>query len=155
MPSAPAVYIGETTTLRETGTADAGARACARGGAVPVGELRIDSPTVGPRRVRVASLLAYLVALACWVAQMGLPKQALPAFAWIWLATIAWNIRAPLRAHLDFPRDWSLPLAVLRVLQAEGYVRQPRWSRGSDGPLSLPRTLPRTHAERPGIGDAR
>ena len=82
---------------------------------MPVGELRIDSPTVGPRRLRVASMLAYLVVLACWVAQMGLPKQALPAFAWIWLATIAWNIRAPLRAHLDFPRDWSLPLAVLTV----------------------------------------
>jgi hypothetical protein len=48
-----------------------------------------------------------------------------------------------------------LPLAVLRVLQAEGYVRQPRWSRAGDGSLSLPRPLPRTHAERPGIGDAR
>ena len=33
----------------------------------------------------------------------------------IWLATIAWNIQAPLRAHLDFPRDWSLPLLVLTV----------------------------------------
>jgi hypothetical protein len=43
---------------------------------------------------------------------------------------------------------------VLRVLQVEGYVRQPRWLRTGDGPLPLPRPLPRTHAERPGIGDA-
>jgi hypothetical protein len=60
-------------------------------------------------------MLAYVVALTWWVAVIGLPKQALGAFAWIWLATIAWNIRAPWRAHLDFPRDWSIPLGVLTV----------------------------------------
>ena len=80
-----------------------------------VGDVPVDSPTLAPRLVQVASLLAYVVALTCWVMVMGLPRQALPAFAWIWLATIAWNIRAPLRAHLDFPRDWSIPLAVLTV----------------------------------------
>ncbi len=60
-------------------------------------------------------MLVYVVALTCWVRFVGLPRQTLPAFAWIWLATIAWNVRAPLRAHLDFPRDWSIPLAVLTV----------------------------------------
>jgi hypothetical protein len=62
----------------------------------------------------------------------------------------AWRPR-----YLVFQSRLLLPLAVLRVLQAEGYVRQPRWSRAGDGSLSLPRPLPRTHAERPGIGDAR
>ena len=80
-----------------------------------VGELQVESRTVPPRVLRVVSMLAYVVALACWIAVMGIPRQALPAFGWIWLATIAWNVHAPLRAHLDFPRDWSLPLLVLTV----------------------------------------
>jgi lysyl-tRNA synthetase class 2 len=46
----------------------------------------------------------------------------------------------------------GLPRAVLRVLQAEGYVREPRRSRGLDGAVPRPRALPRP---RPGIGDAR
>jgi lysyl-tRNA synthetase, class II len=62
----------------------------------------------------------------------------------------AWRPR-----YLVYESRLSLPLAVLRVLQAEGYVRQGRWSRAGDGSRSLPRPLPRTHAERPGIGDAR
>ena len=70
---------------------------------------------MAPRLVRVASMLTYVVALTWWVKVMGIPKQALPAIAWIWLATIAWNIRAPWRAHLEFLRDWSIPLAVLMV----------------------------------------
>ncbi len=57
--------------------------------------------------------------------------------------------------YLVYQSRLSLPFSVLRVLQAEGYVRQPRWSRASDGSLSLPRPRPRTRAERPGIGDAR
>jgi hypothetical protein len=59
------------------------------------------------------AVLAYGTALSCWLAVMGLPRQALPAFVWIWLATIAWDVRAPWRTHLAFLRDWSLPLAVL------------------------------------------
>ncbi len=78
-----------------------------------MGEVQVESPTVPPRAFRVVSMAAYAVGLSCWIAVMGLPRQALPAVAWIWLATIAWNIRSPARAHLDFPRDWSLPLLVL------------------------------------------
>jgi hypothetical protein len=80
-----------------------------------VGELRVEAGTASPRVFRVVSMAAYIVALTCWIAVMGLPRQALPAFCWIWLATIAWNIQAPPKAHLDFPRDWSLPLLVLTV----------------------------------------
>lgn len=67
------------------------------------------------RRVRVVGMLVYLAALAAWVVVVGLPKQTITAFAWIWLATIAWNIRAPWRSHLAFPRDWWPPLVVLTV----------------------------------------
>jgi membrane-associated phospholipid phosphatase len=82
-----------------------------------MGDVQVDSRTVtvAPRPVRVASMLTYVVALTWWVTVMGIPKQALPAIAWIWLATIAWNIQAPWRAHLAFLRDWSIPLAVLMV----------------------------------------
>jgi hypothetical protein len=80
-----------------------------------MGDVRVDSPTMTPRLVRVASMLTYVVALAWWVKVVGIPKQALPAFAWIWLATIAWNILEPWRAHVEFIRDWSIPLAVLTV----------------------------------------
>jgi hypothetical protein len=65
--------------------------------------------------VRAASLLAYAVVLTGWITLIGLPKGTIPVFAWLWLATIAWNIQAPLRTHLAFPRDWSIPLGVLTV----------------------------------------
>jgi hypothetical protein len=72
-------------------------------------------PTPGRVRVRVLSMLGYAAALTCWFVVMGLPKQVLPAFGLIWLATVAWNVQAPLRAHLAFLRDWSVPLLVLMV----------------------------------------
>ena len=67
-----------------------------------VGELQVETRIVAPRLLRAVSMLAYVVALAGWIAVMGIPRQALPAFGWIWLATIAWNVHAPLRTHLDF-----------------------------------------------------
>jgi hypothetical protein len=85
------------------------------GRAAFVGDAQVDARTVAPGLVRVAGMLTYVVALTWWVTVMGLPKQALPAFAWIWLATIAWNVQAPWRAHLEFLRDWSIPLVVLTV----------------------------------------
>jgi hypothetical protein len=60
-------------------------------------------------------MLAYGVTLATWSALVGLPKQTLSGFLWIWLATIAWNIGAPIRTHLAFPRDWWPSLAVLTL----------------------------------------
>ena len=58
-------------------------------------------------------MLVFAAALAASIAIWGPPKQVAEVFGWIWAATIAWNIRAPWRAHLAFPRDWSLPLLVL------------------------------------------
>jgi hypothetical protein len=64
---------------------------------------------------RALGALAYVIALTTWITVAGLPKQSLLAVAWIWLATIAWNVRAPLRRHLDFARDWGPAVAVLIV----------------------------------------
>ena len=80
-----------------------------------MGNVQVDSRTMAPGLARAASMLTYVVALTWWVTVMGLPKQPLPAFALIWLATIAWHVQAPWRAHVEFLRDWSLPLVVLTV----------------------------------------
>ena len=83
----------------------------AHGTTSPTGETQVGRRSVAGQRVRLVGVLVYGAALTCWLAVMGLPRQALPAFVWIWLATIAWNIRAPWRTHLAFLRDWSIPLA--------------------------------------------
>jgi lysyl-tRNA synthetase class 2 len=57
--------------------------------------------------------------------------------------------------YLVFESRLALPMAVLRVLQAEGYVREPRRSRAGNGALPLPRPVPTARTERPGVGDAR
>ena len=80
-----------------------------------MGDVEVERPVATPRSVRLLSMLGYVAALACWSAVLDLPKQTLTAFIWIWLASIAWNIRAPWRAHLAFPRDWWPALAVLTV----------------------------------------
>jgi membrane-associated phospholipid phosphatase len=80
-----------------------------------------DTATSRRVRVRVVSMLVYAAALGTWSVLVGLPKQTLTAFLWIWLAAIAWNIRAPWRSHLAFPRDWWPVLAVMTL-----YL----WSRG-------------------------
>ena len=90
-----------------------------------MGEVQVGSSPVTPVRVRAVSMLAYLVALACWVAVLGLPKQILTGFLWIWLATVAWDVRAPWRTHLAFPRDWWPSLAVLTLyLYSRGIADQ-------------------------------
>ncbi len=68
-----------------------------------------------PRPARLLALAGYLLALLCYVRFVGLPKQTLVGFVWIWLATVAWNARAPWRAHVAFPRDWWPALVVLTL----------------------------------------
>jgi membrane-associated phospholipid phosphatase len=76
-------------------------------------EVRVASPPVTSRRARAVALVVYVGALAAYIELVEVPKSVYQAFAWIWLAVIAWDIRAPWRSHLSFARDWAIPLAVL------------------------------------------
>lgn len=78
---------------------------------------RMEPRRRAPLRLRLAAIIAYLVGLALWSVVIGLPKQTLTGFLWIWLALIAWNVGAPWREHLAFPRDWWPALAVLTIYQ--------------------------------------
>jgi hypothetical protein len=62
--------------------------------------------------VRAAGVIAYAVGMVAYLRYFGLPKQTVEAVLWIYLGTIAWDVRRPLREHLVFLRDWWPPLAV-------------------------------------------
>lgn len=68
-----------------------------------------------PARIRVLAMLVWLTVLSAWVSNFGPPKQVHLVIAWLWLATIAWNVRAPVRVHLAFVRDWAPAVAVLTL----------------------------------------
>src|SRR5436190_21153356 len=65
--------------------------------------------------VRVAGVFAYVVGLVVYIHHFGLPKQATEVVACIWLGTVAWDVRRPVREHLVFLRDWWPPFAVFLV----------------------------------------
>ena len=78
-----------------------------------IGKRPVQTRAAVPPALRVLGLLVYAVALYVWIAVVGLPKQPFLAVAWMWLAVVAWNVRRPWRAHLEFLRDWWPPLALL------------------------------------------
>lgn len=79
---------------------------------VQQGGLHATTTTV---RARVIACAAYVVGFVLWVYAIGVPTDAVQLFAWLWLATIAWSIGAPWRTHLNFPKDWWIPLVLLLV----------------------------------------
>ena len=64
------------------------------------------SPVPTPLAVRLVSLAVYAAGLAAYVATIGIPKQYWAAILWLWLLILAWDVRRPLRSHLEFVRDW-------------------------------------------------
>ncbi|MRJ78065.1 phosphatase PAP2 family protein [Aeromicrobium sp. SMF47] len=90
----------------------------------------IAAPRTTPWTWRGPALLVYAVLFALGVVLIGVPTDPFQLFVWLWLATIAYNVRAPWRNHLAFPRDWW-PAFALLVL----YL----YSRGlSDEVISMP-----------------
>jgi hypothetical protein len=84
---------------------------------------RTDQLTETPWSWRGPAMLTYAVALGIWIVLVGVPTDPFQMFVWLWLATIAWNVRAPARSHLAFARDWGPVFAGLIVyLYSRGFV---------------------------------
>jgi PAP2 superfamily len=81
------------------------------------------------RPARGVAMAAYAVALLAWSLTLGIPNDTLQVFLWLWLGTVAWNIEATPRYHLNFLKDWSLPVLGLVI-----YF----YSRGLTDELGLP-----------------
>lgn len=98
-------------------------------GARAAGALRpIPYPRTA-RRARAIAMTAYAVALVAWSLTLGIPNDTVQVFLWLWLGTVAWNIQATPRYHLNFLKDWSLPVLGLVI-----YF----YSRGLTDELGLP-----------------
>ena len=95
---------------------------------LPEIESRIPSATTRTP-VRVGALLVYAGLLLLWCTTLGIPNDTVQVFIWLWFGTIAWHVEAPPRYHLNFLRDWWLPVAGLVI-----YF----YSRGLTDELGLP-----------------
>lgn len=71
---------------------------------------RAAPPPVTRRSVRVVAMLVYAALLATYSELLGIPNDTVSVFVWLWFGTIAWNVEAPWRYHLNFLRDWSIPV---------------------------------------------
>jgi len=65
--------------------------------------------------VRVLGIVVYVVGLTAFTDLGGLPRQGYQVVIVLWLGTVAWDVRRPVREHLAFLRDWWPPFAVLLV----------------------------------------
>jgi hypothetical protein len=86
--------------------------------------------TATPWSWRAPALVVFAIVFTWSFVETGIPKDPYRLFGWLWVATIAYDIRAPWRSHLRFLRDWW-PAFLLLVL----YL----YSRGlSDELIKLP-----------------
>src|SRR3954471_10314417 len=67
------------------------------------------------RKVRVAAMLVYAALLVLWSETLGIPNDTVGVFLWLWLGTVAWNIEAQPRYHLNFLKDWWIPVVGLVI----------------------------------------
>jgi membrane-associated phospholipid phosphatase len=67
------------------------------------------------RKVRLAAMLVYAALLVLWSETLGIPNDTIGVFLWLWLGTVAWNIEARPRYHLNFLKDWWIPVAGLVI----------------------------------------
>ncbi|GAW52072.1 MULTISPECIES: phosphatase PAP2 family protein [unclassified Nocardioides] len=66
-------------------------------------------------RVRIVAMVTYAVLLVLWSETLGIPNDTVQVFVWLWFGTIAWNIEARPRYHLNFVKDWWIPVAGLVI----------------------------------------
>jgi hypothetical protein len=67
------------------------------------------------RPARTRAMTAYAVLLVVWSCVVGIPNDPAGVVLWIWFGTVAWNVGAAPREHLEFWRDWWKPLLLLVV----------------------------------------
>ena len=79
------------------------------GGEADVGRPGLPSISL----VRLAGVAVFIAGLVAYVELNGLPRQGFQVVIILWLGTVAWDVRRPLREHLQFLRDWWPPFAVL------------------------------------------
>ena len=60
-------------------------------------------------------MLVYAALLVLWSETLGIPNDTVGVFLWLWLGTVAWNIEAQPRYHLNFLKDWWLPVVGLVI----------------------------------------
>lgn len=78
------------------------------------GEVDVVRPSLPSLSVvRGLGVLAFVGGLTAYMQVYGLPRQGYQVVIILWLATIAWDVRRPVREHLRFLRDWWPPFAVL------------------------------------------
>lgn len=75
----------------------------------------LDTHPQTSRAARTRAMTAYVVLLLAWSWFVGIPNDPGGVCLWIWGATIAWNIEAPRREHLEFWRDWWRPMLLIVV----------------------------------------
>ncbi len=63
--------------------------------------------------LRVVGASVFVAGLVTYMQLNGLPRQGYQVVIILWLATVAWDVRRPVREHLAFLRDWWPPFAVL------------------------------------------
>jgi len=98
------------------------------------------APAPGTGRRRFVAISAWLAAFVAWWVLLGLPlTDPILAYAWLWLATVAWRTGLPWRQHMRFGRDWA-PV----VLLLEGY----NLSRGFADNGATPHVLELVAADR-------
>jgi len=64
---------------------------------------------------RAAGVVAYVGGLTAYMYFFGLPKQAVEVVGCIYLGTVSWDVRRPVREHVTFLRDWWPPFVVFLV----------------------------------------
>lgn len=86
-----------------------------------VREAQADAEAVRPGLLprvdllRVVGMGVFLAGLLAYMEVRGLPRQGYQVVIILWMATVAWDVRRPVREHLAFLKDWWPPFAVLLV----------------------------------------
>lgn len=78
-----------------------------------IGEGDVEVSRTHRPALRAAAVAVWVAAIAVWWWRLGIPNDSITVMMTLWVGTVAWNIHAPPRHHLQFLRDWWFPAALL------------------------------------------